>query len=104
MKESRKPKRTFTPEQKADIVRQIETKVKGGMSVTQAVLEADIGHSLYNKWKRQLTVGIRSSLRNGKAPVDREKKALEKRIAKLEKVVLEQAAIIADLKKETNWE
>lgn len=104
MTEPKKPKRIFTPEQKADILRIIEDKVKKGLTITEAVEQAGIVHSMYRRWKRQIEVGIRSSLRNGKPPVDKEKKQLEKRIEKLEKIVLEQAAYIADLKKETNWE
>lgn len=73
------------------------------MSRIEAIQKADIAQSLNNKWKRQLTVGIRSSLRNGKSPVDKEKKALEKRVNELERIVLEQASIITTLKKETNW-
>lgn len=103
MAEGRKPKRVFSPEQKADIVRAIQNDIKNGMGVGEAVRKADIQSSMYAKWKRQLEVGIHSSLRNGKAPIDREKRALEKRISSLESIVLEQAAIIASLKKETNW-
>ena len=103
MNQPKRAKRVFTPEQKADIVRAIDAEIKGGLLVGKAVEKHDIAHSQYNKWKRQLSVGIRSSLRNGKSPVDKEKKVLEKRIEKLEKVILEQASMIADLKKETNW-
>ena len=104
MNQVRKAKRNFSPEQKATIVHQIETAVKGGMKTIEAVEKQGIAYSLYSKWKRQLAVGIKSSLRNGKAPVDKEKKEMERRIARLEKLVLSQAQTIADLKKETNWE
>jgi len=104
MNVQKKAKRIFTAEQKADILRKIQEDLRSGMTVTKALEKAGIVSSLYSKWKRQFEVGIRSSLRNGKPPVDRAKKQLEKRVAKLEKIVVEQAAIIADLKKETNWE
>jgi transposase-like protein len=104
MEQKRKAKRQFTPEQKANIVHQIETNIKNGMSVGSAIEKQDIAYSLYNKWKKQLAVGIKSSLRNGKAPVNKEIKQMERKIARLEAIVISQAQAIADLKKETNWE
>lgn len=100
----KKPRRIFTPEQKADIIRRIQEDVKNGTKITKAIEKAGIANSLYSKWKRQLEVGIRSSLRNSRAPVDREKKQMEKCIEKMKKIIIEQAAVIADLKKDTNWE
>ncbi len=99
-----RPKRKFTPEQKANIVNQIETDRKNGMSFDAAVSKHDIAGSLYIKWKRQLEVGVRSSLRNGKAPVDAEKSKLISDIKKLQKIVLSQSLAIAELKKEMNLE
>ena len=104
MNQVRKAKRIFSPEQKAAIVHQIETDIKSGIKATDAVEKQGLAYSLYCKWKRQLAVGIRSSLRNGKAPADKDKKQMERRIARLEAIVLSQAQVIADLKKETNWE
>jgi len=104
MEEKKRVKRVFSPEQKADIVHQIETDLKGGMSVGKSLEKQGIVYSVYRQWKKQLSVGIQSSLRNGKPPVDKEKKMLERKIARLEALVLSQAQAIADLKKETNWE
>ena len=104
MNQGKKAKRVFTPDQKAGIVHQIETSIKDGMKATEAVEKQGIVYSIYLKWKKQLAVGINSSLRNGKAPVDKEKKRLERRIARLEAIVVSQAQALADLKKETNWE
>jgi transposase-like protein len=104
MNGARKPKRIFSPEQKAAIVHQIETDVKGGMKTMEAVEKHAIGYGLFSKWKKQLQVAVKSSLRNGKAPIDKEKKKMEQRIARLERLVLSQAQTIADLKKETNWD
>lgn len=104
MSQVKKAKRIFSPEQKATIVHQIETDVKAGMTTSQAVEKQGIAYSLFNKWKKQLAVGIKASLRNGKSPADKEKKAMERRIARLEALVVTQAQAIADLKKETNWE
>ena len=104
MEQSRKPKRIFSPEQKLSILQAVEADIKNGVSVMRSVEKHGISYSNYSKWKRQLAVGVKSSLRNGKAPVDREKKEMERKIARLEKLVLSQAQAIADLKKETNWD
>lgn len=98
----RRAKRTFTPEQKANMVNQIEMDRKAGMSTSDAVAKQDIGINLYIKWRRQLAVGIHSSLRNNKAPVDAAKRALEREVKKLREVVLSQSRAIAELKKEMN--
>ncbi len=104
MEQKRKAKRIFAPEQKANILHQIETDITSGMKTGDAVDKQGIGYSVYAKWKKQLVVGIKSSLRNGKAPTDKEKKQMERRISRLEAIVISQAQVIADLKKETNWE
>jgi transposase-like protein len=100
----RRAKRQFTPEQKANIVTQIDTDRKNGMKFNDAVAKHDIYGSLYMKWKRQLAVGVKSSLRNGKAPVDAEKKKLMSDIKKLQQIVLSQSLAISELKKEMNLE
>lgn len=97
-------KRQFTPEQKANIVNQIETDRKNGMTYEAATAKHDIVGSLYLKWKKQLNVGIKSSLRNGKAPLDAEKKKLISDIKKLQQIVLSQSLAISELKKEMNLE
>lgn len=104
MNQVKKAKRVFSPEQKLNILQQIETSIKGGLTTMAAVEKHGIAYSVYNKWKRQLAVGVKSSLRNGKAPVDKEKKRLERENERLKAIVLSQAQAIADLKKETNWE
>ena len=57
------------------------------MSFSDAVSKLDVNESLYLKWKKQLNVGIKSSLRNGKAPVDAEKKKMILEIKKLQRIV-----------------
>ena len=104
MEQGRKAKRGFTPEQRYDILQMIDLDIKSGLSRAAALEKAGIGSSLYSQWKRKLAVGVKSSLRSGKPPVDREKKHLQKEIDKLKAIVLSQAQAIADLKKETNWE
>ncbi len=98
----KRPKRSFTPEQKANIVNQLETNRKSGLTFKKAIKKHDIYVSLYSKWKHQLAVGIHSSLRNNKAPADAEKKQLKIEIQKLRAIVLSQFQAIADLKKGMN--
>lgn len=98
----KRPKRQFTPEQKANMVNQIETDRKNGMSQADAIAKQDIAVSLYVKWRKQLAVGIHSALRNNKTPADAEKRNLEREVKKLREVVLSQSQAIAELKKEMN--
>ena len=57
-----KPGRHFTPQQKYDILKDIER-----CATIQAGLDKHgIASSVYYKWKRQLSVGINASLRNTK--------------------------------------
>ncbi len=104
MNQIKRVRRSFTPEQKYDILQKIEADIKGGMSRASALEKAGIASSIYSQWKRQLLVGVKSSLRNGKAPLDKEKRKLERENEKLKAIILSQAQAIADLKKETNWE
>ena len=62
---------------------QIETDIKAGTPTLKAVEKQGIGYSVYTKWKKQLAVGIKSSLRNGKGPGDKDKRLLERKIARL---------------------
>lgn len=98
----KRPKRTFTPEQKANILNQIETERKNGSTLNDAIVKQDIAVSLYSKWKHQLKAGIHSSLRNNKPPADLEKKQLKSEVQKLRAIVLSQSQAIVDLKKEMN--
>lgn len=58
----RRIRRVFTPEQKFTILKDIKTfpTVKEGLEKYQ------LCPSIYQKWKRQLAVGVRASLRNSK--------------------------------------
>jgi len=86
------------------MVQAIRTDIQGGMNVGDAVDKQGIVHSVYRKWHKQLEVGIKSSLRNGKPPIDKDKKHLELEIEKLKTIILSQSEQIAALKKETNWD
>lgn len=104
MAPEKRTKRFFTPEQKFQILQAIEADIKSGMKVCDAVVKQNIPYASYNKWKRQHSVGVKSSLRNGKLPFDRERRRLEREVEKLKEIVLAQSQMIADLKKETNWD
>ena len=98
----KRTRRIFTPEQKANIVNQIDTDKKNGLSYNEAIAKQNINSSLYLKWRRQLAVGISSSLRNSRPLMDQEKRQMAIEIKKLQKIVLSQSLAIAELKKEMN--
>jgi len=93
-----KPRRHFTPQQKYDILKDIER-----CATIQAGLDKHgIASSVYYKWKRQLSVGINASLRNTKPVRSPELKKLEEENRKLKEVILQQSLTITSLKKEMN--
>jgi transposase-like protein len=104
MEAVKRAKRVFSPEQKLNILQKIEADIGNGLTTMAAIEKQGIAYSVYNKWKKQLAVGVKSSLRNGKASVDKEKKRLERENEKLKAIILSQSQIITDLKKETNWD
>ena len=91
----KKVRRIFTAEQKFEILKDIERckTIKEGLAKHQ------LADSVY-KWKRQLQVGVRASLRNGRPVKSGDLKRLEAENHKLKEVVLNQALIISELKKE----
>jgi len=91
-------RRIFTPEQKFEILKDIERckTIKEGLDKHQ------LAQSVYHKWKRQLEVGVRASLRNGRPVPSAEIKRLEAENRKLKEALLNQALLIAELKKEMN--
>lgn len=94
----KKARRKFTPEQKFEILKDIERcgTIKEGLAKHQ------VAHSLYRKWKRQLEVGVRATLRNGRPLKPADLKRLEGENRRLKEVVLNQALLISELKKEMN--
>ena len=95
---SKKVRRIFTAEQKFEILKGIERckTIKEGLAKHQ------LADSVYYKWKRQLQVGVRASLRNGRPVKSSDLKRLEAENHKLKEVVLNQALILSELKKEMN--
>ena len=96
--EEKKARRIFTPEQKFEILKDIERcgTIKEGLAKHQ------IQSSMYHKWKRQLEVGVRASLRNSRPLKPADLRRLEAENRKLKEVVLNQALLISELKKEMN--
>lgn len=96
--EEKKVRRLFTPEQKYTILQEISTfpTIKEGLAKYQ------LHHSVYQKWKRQLAVGIRASLRNSKPLKPPDLKKLETENRKLKEIILNQSLTICELKKEMN--
>ena len=94
----KKVRRIFTAEQKFEILKDIERckTIKEGLSKHQ------LADSVYYKWKRQLEVGVRASLRNGRPVQSAEIKRLETENRKLKEALLNQALLISELKKEMN--
>src|SRR5205809_7606793 len=92
----KKLRRIFTPEQKFEILKDIQrcATIKEGLAKHQ------LAQSLYQKWKRQLEVGVRASLRNRRPLKTAVLKRLEAENRKLKEVVLNQARLLGELKKE----
>lgn len=96
--EERKARRVFSPEQKFEILKDIERcgTIKEGLAKHQ------LQYSVYHKWKRQLEVGVRATLRNSRPVKSADLRRLEAENRKLKEVVLNQALLISELKKEMN--
>lgn len=93
--ETSKPKRLFTPEQKYEILKDIERHptIKAGLEKHQ------LAPSVFSRWRRQLSVGINASLRNSRPMKPANVRALELENKKLKEIVLNQSLMISDLKK-----
>jgi len=96
--EQKKVRRIFTPEQKFEILKDIErcATIKEGLAKHQ------LQYSVYHKWKRQLAVGVGASLRNSRPLKSMDLRRLEAENRKLKEAVLNQALLISELKKEMN--
>ncbi len=70
---SQKPRRNFTPQQKYEIIKDIERCA----TIREGLEKDGIRSCVYYKWKRQLSVGINASLRNTKPVKSPELKKLE---------------------------
>lgn len=90
-----KAPRRFTPEQKFAILQDINA----GKSVKEGIRRHGIAVSLYYKWRRQLDVGVKASLRNSKPPADPQLKALQTENKTLKEMVLNLSHQVCELKK-----
>jgi len=91
-----KVRRYFTAEQKYQMLKDIE----GSGTLKEGLAKYDLQYSAYQRWKRQLEVGARYSLRGGRPAKDPERRRLEAENRRLKEIVLNQSAMISDLKKE----
>lgn len=98
MENGKKVKRVFTPEQKFEILQDIERQP----SVKEGLEKYQLSHSTHNKWKRQLQVGVRASLRSSKPIKAPDTKRLEEQNKTLKNMVLNLSHQICVLKKEMN--
>ena len=96
--EEKKVRRIFTPEQKFEILKDIE---RCG-TVKEGLAKHGLQYSVFRSWRRQLEVGVRASLRNGRPLKSVNLRRLESENRKLKEVVLNQALWISELKKEMN--
>ena len=93
-----KPRRIFTPQQKFDIIKDIERCA----IIREGLTKHGITSSMFYKWKRQLAVGINASLRNAKPLKSPDLRKLEEENRRLKGLVLNQSLTIMNLKKEMN--
>ena len=92
--------RVYTPEQKYEIMKGIEACA----TIQEGLSKYNIHSSSYYRWQKQLSLGIQSSLRNTKPLKAPELKALEAENRKLKEIVLNQSAMMTNLKKEMRWD
>lgn len=94
----RKAARVFTPEQKFEILKDIEKQesVKVGLEKYQ------LSSSTFSKWRRQLQVGVKASLRNSKPIKAPETRKLEEQNRILKSMVFNLSHQLCELKKEMN--
>jgi transposase-like protein len=98
MESSKKVNRVFTSEQKFEILKDIERHE----SLKQGLDKYSLSGSVYYKWKRQLEVGVRASLRSTKPIKAPDTKHLETQNRVLKGLVLNLTHQICELKKEMN--
>lgn len=94
--EEKTVRRYFNAEQKYQMLKDIE----GCGTLKEGLAKYDLEYSVYRHWKRQLEVGVRHSLRGGRPAKDPEQRRLETENRRLKEIVLNQSAMISDLKKE----
>jgi transposase-like protein len=96
MEKSKKVKRIYTPEQKFEMIKEIERQA----SLKDGCAKFGLAPSLFYKWKRQLEVGVRASLRNSKAIKAPDTRRIEDQNRVLKRLVLNLTHQLCELKKE----
>jgi transposase-like protein len=96
MREKRKPRRSFTPEQKFAILQDIKLS---NLKLKDSLDRHGITSPLYYKWKRQLEVGVQASLRNSKPIKPADQRQLEVENRRLKEIILNQSLELCELKK-----
>ena len=96
--EEKKARRIFTPEQKFEILKDIE---RCG-TIKEGLVKHGLHYSVFRTWRRQLEVGVRASLRSSRPLKSADLRRLEAENRKLKEVVLNQALLLSELKKEMN--
>jgi transposase-like protein len=96
METTKRVKRFFTPEQKFEILKDVEKAA----SVKVGLEKHMLSYSLYRKWKRQLEVGVAASLRNSKPVKSADTRHLERENRTLKEMVLNLSHQLVELKKE----
>ncbi len=96
METKKKAKRFFTPEQKFEILKDIDSSA----SIKEGLEKHSLQYSLYRKWKRQLEVGVKASLRNSKPLKSPETRRIEAENRTLKEMVLNLSHQICEIKKE----
>lgn len=95
MKQLRRPRRSFTPQQKFEMVQDILSRPK----IQDGLDSYELNSATFNKWRRQLQVGINASLRNSRPPKDIYVKNLEKENRYLKEMVLNLSHQLTEAKK-----
>jgi transposase-like protein len=96
--EEKKARRVFSAEQKFEILKDIERCA----TLREGLAKHGLQYSVFRTRKRQLEVGVRASLRNGRPLKSVDLRRLEAENRKLKEAVLNQALLISELKKEMN--
>lgn len=79
-------RRKFTVEQKLHLLREADEQ-----GIAQTLRKHNLSHSVYRRWKQQLTTGGAVNLQPHYPRIDPEKKALELENARLKKIIVGQA-------------
>ena len=98
MEHTKRVRRNFTVDQKLDLMKRVESEA----NLQLGCEKHGISFSNYRRWKRQYAVGVNAALRGGKVKSDPEKLQLRRENRRLKEAMLNQALVIAELKKEMN--